>query len=632
MYVCSPSTYSLLSFNILILSLMKSFTNILRLLAFLVLGTSATILVAQPANNECAGAIGMTVNPNASCAVTTSVVTTGATLSTPVLAGGATFCAPTSGNDDVWYTFTTNAGQSGVILTVSNIVATTGTATTGIGYGVYSGTCASLTQLFCTASGITTTSSIGSLTPGTTYYLRTWLGSGGNSGTFTLCLQDPPTPPNCATNLAPASGVAPLLCPNATTSPSTVVFTWTAPASGPAPTGYKFYLAATPAAPALLGTVTGTTASVFNLLPSTTYSWYVVPTNGGDAVGCNTPLTFTTDVEPPCVANNTCATATMIGTVGNGGTVNSTTTGASISQAGEVCAAATGTADDDVWFKFTTDGDGGDVTVALTGADAVLDGVIIVYSGSCGALTNIGCADATVTGAGTNNETATVTGLAASTTYYARVYGYGAYSATTPTSGAFTLTTSGTGVAGALPLELKSFTGQVSGNVNLLSWETLTEKNVQFHIVERSLDGTRWSEVGRVAGKADSQVSVKYSLQDKAPLARAYYRLRSVDFDGKENLSSSIVLTRKGDNFGITSVYPSPTTSNVTVQFNSTEEEKVTVRVMDMTGRLVMEQVTDAIKDINELPITLTGLQSGVYSVTVSNSTTVSTPVRFVKQ
>jgi len=56
------------------------------------------------------------------------------------------------------------------------------------------------------------------------------------------------------------------------------------------------------------------------------------------------------------------------------------------------------------------------------------------------------------------------------------------------------------------------------------------------------------------------------------------------------------------------------------------------VRVLDMTGRLVMEQYTEAMQDINELPIVLTGLQAGVYSVTVSNSTGISAPVRFVKQ
>ena len=611
---------------------MKNFTNLLRLLAYVIIGTSATALQAQPANDDCAGAIGTTMNPNGSCAATFAVVTTAATPSStsamaPVIVSGA-FCANASGNDDVWYTFTTSATQTGAILTVSNIMAVTGTVA-NIGYAVYSGPCTGLTQLSCVASGVTTTSTFSGLAGSTTYFLRTWTGGSANTGTYTLCLQEgPAVPPNCATALTPASGTVTLLCPGGTTTPSSLIFSWTAPGSGPAPTSYRFFLGT--GTPVFLGAVAGTSASVANLLPSTTYNWYVVPSNGSDAVGCNVPVTFSTDVEPPCVVNNSCATATMIGTTGNGGTVSSTTTGATVSRLAEACGGFTGTADDDVWFSFTTDGDGGDVTLALTGAATALDAVIQVYSGACGALTNIGCADAGASGG--LNETASLTGLAANTTYYARVYGFGAFSTTTPTSGAFTLTTSGTGVAGALPLELKSFTGQVQASTNVLSWETLSEKNVQFHLVERSVDGARWSEVGRKSGQGDSHVAVKYTLEDRAPLAKAYYRLRSVDFDGKENLSSSIVLTRKGDQFGITSVYPSPTNGNVTVQFNATAEETVTVRVMDMTGRLVMQQVTEAVKDINNLPLTLQGLQAGVYTVTVSNSAGISAPVRFVKQ
>ena len=97
-----------------------------------------------------------------------------------------------------------------------------------------------------------------------------------------------------------------------------------------------------------------------------------------------------------------------------------------------------------------------------------------------------------------------------------------------------------------IPIELKSFTGTVEGRVNVLNWETLTEINVKSHIVERSVDGKGWSEVGSVAGKRNSQASVKYTLEDRNPLVKAYYRLRTIDFDGKESFSSTIALTRKG--------------------------------------------------------------------------------------
>ena len=573
--------------------------------------TSCPAPPTPPGNDLCAGAISLT--PAGTC-TPTSGNTVGATDNNEV--GDCTIGTENS----VWYSFMATA--------TSHVVTVDGGAgfdpvvkaitTCGVNTSPTGGACVNLTG----DDGIENLNLSG-LTVGTVYKIQVHDFNGDNTApsTFDICVTATPTAPNCATGLMPAGGTVALLCaPN----PSSIVFTWTAPAAGAAPTGYKFYLGT--GVPALLATVATTTITIINFLPSTSYSWYVVPTNGGgDAVGCAVPITFTTDVEPPCVVNNTCATATAIGAPGSPGSVSSTTTGATISRAGELCNGSTGNPDDDVWFSFTTDVDGGDLTLALTAAAVTLDAVVIAYSGTCGGLTTIGCADAGFDG---GDETLNLLALAPNTTYYARVYGFFNFNSATPTSGAFTLTTSGT----ALPLELKSFTGQTQATTNVLYWETLTEKNVQSHIVERSVDGARWSEVGRKSGQGDSQVAVKYALEDRAPLAKAYYRLRSVDFDGKESLSSTIVLTRKGDQFGITSVYPSPTNGNVTVQFNATVEETVTVRVMDMTGRLVMQQVTEAVKDSNELPLTLTGLQAGVYTVTVASSTGVSAPVRFVKQ
>jgi hypothetical protein len=188
------------------------------------------------------------------------------------------------------------------------------------------------------------------------------------------------------------------------------------------------------------------------------------------------------------------------------------------------------------------------------------------------------------------------------------------------------------GIATALPLELASFTGKTEIRSNMLLWETLTEKNVQWHIVERSVDGIKWMEVGKKAGKMDSQVAVKYELEDRAPLAKAYYRLRSVDVDGAENLSSTIILTRKGEHFGITAAFPSPTKDQVTVQFASLTEENVTIRVTDFTGRLVLEQEFAAENGINEVPVQLANLQAGVYLVSISNATSTAEPMRIVKE
>jgi Secretion system C-terminal sorting domain len=187
------------------------------------------------------------------------------------------------------------------------------------------------------------------------------------------------------------------------------------------------------------------------------------------------------------------------------------------------------------------------------------------------------------------------------------------------------------GTTAALPLELNSFTGKTMPKTNMLSWETAQERDVNAHIVERSADGATWIEIGRKAGQVSSNVSTKYELEDRAPLAKAYYRLRSVDFDGKESISAAIVLTRKSELFAITNVFPNPTDARVTVQFATKNEAPVTIRIVDLTGRLVLEQQTEAAAGINEIPVNMQTLATGVYNVTITNGTETAGPVRIIK-
>lgn len=117
---------------------------------------------------------------------------------------------------------------------------------------------------------------------------------------------------------------------------------------------------------------------------------------------------------PPPPSNDECAAATVLTantTCGNtAGTLISATNSA-------VAASCGGTADDDVWYRFTAIS-GPLTTVALSSLGTALTGntSIELFSGSCGSLTSIACA------AGTSVSAS----LTAGNTYYVRVYSTGA--------------------------------------------------------------------------------------------------------------------------------------------------------------------------------------------------------------
>jgi hypothetical protein len=261
-----------------------------------------------------------------------------------------------------------------------------------------------------TSSGTTASGSITFPTNGTYYIIiDTWPSPA--CGSFTLDVTPGPASPQCSTLTAPANG--------STVSSLSPVLTWTAPASGAAPTGYKVYLGTTNPPTTLVSTVTApaTTYTASLTAYNTPYYWYVVPTNGGaDATGCNSTVwSFTSPAPPPPPANDDCSAAVAL-TVNpdySCGTITSgTTVGATASTETAPSCAASGT-NDDVWYKFTATNTSHRVT--LSNVSGSTDMAMAAYSGSCGSLVQVLCSDP---------NTMNLTGLTIGQEYKIRVWTY----------------------------------------------------------------------------------------------------------------------------------------------------------------------------------------------------------------
>ncbi|MBB4805002.1 hypothetical protein HNP38_000274 [Chryseobacterium defluvii] len=152
--------------------------------------------VAAPANDDCAGAVSLTVNSDLACGTVTAGNTLGASASADVLAP----CTGTA-DDDVWYSFTATGTTHQISLT--NLVSTGTTTASSIYFQVLSGACGALTNVNCST---TATKTITGLTAGQTYYVRVYTSSGaGYNMSFNICVGTPPPPPandNCASPIA----------------------------------------------------------------------------------------------------------------------------------------------------------------------------------------------------------------------------------------------------------------------------------------------------------------------------------------------------------------------------------------------------------------------------------------------
>lgn len=88
--------------------------------------------------------------------------------------------------------------------------------------------------------------------------------------------------------------------------------------------------------------------------------------------------------------------------------------------------------------------------------------------------------------------------------------------------------------ATVLPVQLVSFTAERDGNTSLLQWETASEENNDYFLVERINENGYFVPIGTVDGHGTTSAYNFYSLIDEAPLPGTnYYRLRQVDFNGQ---------------------------------------------------------------------------------------------------
>ena len=92
-------------------------------------------------------------------------------------------------------------------------------------------------------------------------------------------------------------------------------------------------------------------------------------------------------------------------------------------------------------------------------------------------------------------------------------------------------------VSFVLPLNLLSFSATKNVGDVQLKWYASDEVNVAYHEPQRSEDGVAFTAIGKVDAINHQGVSAYDFVDKKALTGITYYRLRSVDLDGKSTLS-----------------------------------------------------------------------------------------------
>ena len=165
----------------------------------------------------------------------------------------------------------------------------------------------------------------------------------------------------------------------------------------------------------------------------------------------------------------------------------------------------------------------------------------------------------------------------------------------------------------SLPITLVSFTAQKQYETILINWQTATEQNNKEYQIERSSDGTIFNKIGVVASNNSSSGS-HYSYVDDHPLTgNNYYRLKSVDIDGKYSYSNIDEVTFAQSNEFI--IYPNPAKDIITIE-NNFKGNDLNILITDLAGR----KITQLIKPNNSiLQLSVANLRTGLYILKITD-------------
>jgi hypothetical protein len=152
-------------------------------------------------------------------------------------------------------------------------------------------------------------------------------------------------------------------------------------------------------------------------------------------------------------------------------------------------------------------------------------------------------------------------------------------------------------------------------------WSTASEYNSRGFAIERSFDGTIFTEIDFVKGAGNSKSTLQYSYQDVDVFTKkqlVYYRLKQVDVDGSFTYSDVVNVKQEQIQTEQIAVYPNPIVNDVTVELETLKAGFAEIIITDITGKLIDKVAFEVNQGFNKYTLNQTqALTHGLYMITI---------------
>ncbi len=192
----------------------------------------------------------------------------------------------------------------------------------------------------------------------------------------------------------------------------------------------------------------------------------------------------------------------------------------------------------------------------------------------------------------------------------------------------------------ALPVELVSFSAELTNEGVLLNWETATEvNNYGFNVEKKQAEGD-WLNISFVQGHGNTSSPKSYKFLDtNPPPGKLQYRLKQIDTDGSfayyetiTEVSNTITTVEEKQfptEFSLSQNYPNPFNPVTTIKFSvpaSSSNRNTTLKIYDLLGTEIAVLVNEKkAQGEYEVQFDAGSFASGVYFYQLVNGNHIST-------
>lgn len=163
-----------------------------------------------------------------------------------------------------------------------------------------------------------------------------------------------------------------------------------------------------------------------------------------------------------------------------------------------------------------------------------------------------------------------------------------------------------------LPVSLVNFNATYQSGQTQLNWETGDDGQISRYTVEYSNDGKTFYTAGDVIahGKGGKYQYVDSRIVD----GKMYYRIKIVDKQERSSYSKVLIVRNQATQEMTMKVSPNPMTANPTVSLWSESRQNVNVKMLDASGRLVVQSQKSMNKGANSFVLNTPGnMKPGIY-------------------